>query len=260
MPAPQRFVEWMSTHEHVDRRFGHIYRYHSRSDAHSVALCNEIVKDLIQVCPVLRAQAERGEIVFGVNVHFTWPSTCKTKTLDLAAGLPSTPPPAFSLHQPTVRVELAEVLFSCEAKNVMTEHGKSQPRIYDELSSSHEIVHQGRPDAIATGITVVNIAKTFASPLRQTSRKSLHISRHKQPDVTARMIRHLRVLPIRVGVGQVGFDAYATIVVDCDNQGEVRLWTLPPAPQPSDPDHYDTFLQRISRLYAERFSVLPPRR
>ncbi len=249
----------MSTHEHVDRRLGHVYRYHPRSDGHSVALCNEIVKDLVQACPVLRAQAERGEIVFGVNVHFTWPSTRKSKTLDLAAGPPSTPPPAFSRYQPTVKVKLAEVLFSCEAKTVMTEHGKSQPRIYDELSSSHEIVHQGQPNAIATGITVVNIAKTFVSPLRQTSRKSLHISRHKQPDVTARMIQHLRGLPVREGVGQVGFDAYVTIVVDCDNQGEVKLWTSRPAPQPGDPDHYDTFLQRIGRLYAERFSILPHR-
>ena len=259
MSAPQRFVEWMSTHEHVDRRLGHVYRYHPRSDGHSVALCNEIVKDLVQACPVLRAQAERGEIVFGVNVHFTWPSTRKSKTLDLAAGPPSTPPPAFSLYQPTVKVKLAEVLFSCEAKTVMTEHGKSQPRIYDELSSSHEIVHQGQPTAIATGITVVNIAKTFISPLRQTSRKSLHISRHKQPDVTARMIQHLRGLPVREGVGQVGFDAYVTIVVDCDNQGEVKLWTSRPAPQPGDSDHYDTFLQQIGRLYAERFSILPHR-
>ena len=139
----------------------------------------------------------------------------------------------------------------------MTEHGKSQPRIYDELSSSHEIVHQGRPEAIATGITVVNIAKTFVSPLRQTSAKSVKISRHKQPAVTERMVQHLRGLPIREAVGQVGFDAYTTIVVDCDNQNDVRLWTAPPAPQPGEPDHYETFLHRISRLYAERFSVLP---
>ena len=206
---------------------------------------------------MLRAQATRGEIVFGINVNFRWPTTGKRKTLDLAIGTPAGPLPAASLRRPIAKGELAEVLISCEAKTVMTEHGKSQPRIYDELSSSHEIVHQGRPDAIATGITVVNIAQTFVSPLRQTSARSVHASRHKQPDVTARMIQHLRGLPIREAVGQVGFDAYTTIVVDCDNKGEVRLWTAPPAPQPGQPDHYDTFLERISRLYAERFSVLP---
>jgi hypothetical protein len=104
---------------------------------------------------------------------------------------------------------------------------------------------------------VVNIAHTFVSPLRQTSARTVHVSRHRQPDVAARMIQHLRGLPIREDIGHVGFDAYTTVVVDCDNQGEVRLWTAPPAPQAGEPDHYDTFLERISRLYAERFSALP---
>ncbi len=257
MLAPQKFVEWMSAHRHVDRRFHHVYRYHSRSDAHSIALCTEILTDLVQACPVLRSQAERGEIVYGVNVKFTWSSTRKTKTLDLAVGPPVKPPPSSSFGRTIAGGKLSDVLISCEAKTVMTEHGKSQPRIFDELSSSHEIVHQGRPDAIATGITVVNIAKTFVSPLRQTSAKSVKISRHKQPAVTERTVQHLRGLPIREAVGQVGFHAYTTIVVDCDNQNDVRLWTAPPAPQPGEPDHYETFLDRISRLYAERFSALP---
>ncbi len=257
MPAPDRFAQWMSAHQHVDRRLRHVYRYHPRSDAHSIALCSEILNDLVQACPVLRSQAERGEIVFGINVKFRWPSTGKRKTLDLALGPPTGPPAAASARKPIGEGDLADVLISCEAKTVMTEHGKSQPRIYDELSSSHEIVHQGRADAIATGITVVNIAETFVSPLRQTSRQKLHMTRHRQPEVTARMIQHLRGLPIREDIGHVGFDAYTTVVVDCDNQGEVRLWTAPPAPQPGEPDHYDTFLERISRLYAERFSALP---
>jgi hypothetical protein len=86
------------------------------------------------------------------------------------------------------------VLIACEAKTVMTEHGKSKPRVYDELSSSHEIVHQGRQDAIAAGITVVNIAKTFVSPLRQESGGGLHASEHKQPEAAGGMITHLRGL------------------------------------------------------------------
>lgn len=225
-----------------------------------MALCTEILRDLVGACPVLRYQAERGQVVYGINVKFRWPSTRKSKTLDLALGPPAGHAPDPALRIPIANSQLADVLVSCEAKTVMTEHGKSQPRIYDELSSSHEIVHQGRPDAIATGITVVNIAETFISSLRQTSRKKLHVSRHRQPRVAARMVQHLRGLPLRESAGQVGFDAYATIVVDCDNQGEVRLWTAPPAPQPGEPDHYETFLDRISRLYAERFSVLPASR
>jgi hypothetical protein len=144
------------------------------------------------------------------------------------------------------------VLISCEAKTVMTEHSKSQPRIFDELGSSHEIVHQGDREAIAAGVTVVNIASTFVSPLRQKSRK-LHVSQHKQPRAAERMIAHLRGLPIRDDIDGIGFDAYTTIVVDCDNQGPASLWTDPPAPQPCDRDHYETFMARLSAAYSSRF-------
>lgn len=100
MPAPDRFAQWMSAHEHVDQRLRHVYRYHPRSDAHSIALCTEILNDLVQVCPVLRSQAERGEIVFGINVKFRWPSTGKRKTLDLALGPAADLPPLHPLANP----------------------------------------------------------------------------------------------------------------------------------------------------------------
>ena len=70
----------------------------------------------------------------------------------------------------------------------MTEHSKSQPRIFDELGSSHEIVHQGDRQAIAAGITVVNIAATFISPLLE-EQDFLDIKR-KQPHAAERMIDH----------------------------------------------------------------------
>ena len=151
---------------------------------------------------------------------------------------------------------LSRLLIACEAKAAMTEHMKSQPRIFDELSSSHEIVHQGDQQTIAAGIVMVNIAPTFASPLRQKSKRSLHFSIHDQPGVAARMIEHLRGLQIRDDIGQVGFDAFCTFVVNCDNKAGCILHTGSPAPQPGDPDHYDTFMQRITRFYAERFGHL----
>ena len=138
----------------------------------------------------------------------------------------------------------------------MTEHGKSQPRVYDELGSSHEIVHQGRQEAIAAGITVVNIAPSFVSPLRQETSERLYISPHNQPRVAQRMIEHLRGLPIREQVGAIGFDAYCSLVVECDNQSDCTLCTAPPAPQSGDRDHYDTFMDRIARFYTERFFSL----
>lgn len=250
MDAPERFAAWMSAHEHIDPRFGHNYRYHSRSDAHSIALCGFVMNDLLGACPVLAEHARRGEIAYGINLSFQFPSG-KVKNLDLAIGTQTQIP--LDSGQPVHRVaELSSLRLAMEAKSVMTEHKKSQPRVFDELSSSHEIVHQGGQDTIAAGITVVNISDRFVSPLRQTG-FDLNWSFHKQPGVAASMVRHLRALPIRDRVGEVGFDAYATVVISCDNQSAASLWSLPPAPQPGERDYYGTFLARLSEAYSTRF-------
>lgn len=253
MSAPQQFAAWLTAHEHKDPKYGWVYHYHSRSDAHSIALCRLILEDLLLACPYLREQSFADWVVYGINARHVFPNG-KKKTLDLAIGTAKEIKQPERFAQTICAGNIDRVLISCEAKTVMTEHGKSQPRVFDELGSSHEIVHQGDREAIAAGVTVVNIATTFVSPLRQKSRK-LHVSRHKQPHAAERMVNHLRDLPIRDTIDGIGFDAYATIVVDCDNQGPAALWTDPPAPQLGDRDHYDTFIARLAHAYESRFKM-----
>ncbi len=136
----------------------------------------------------------------------------------------------------------------------MTEHSKSQPRVYDELSSSHEIIHQADAKALAAGVVVVNIAGEFVSPTRQVPGQSVSVTQHKQPHAAARMVAHLRGLPVRSTGEGVGFDAFAIIVVECDNVGPARLWTDSPAPQPGDPDHYASFVSRLSLALETRLA------
>ena len=253
MTAPQRFAEWLSAHEHKDPRYGWVYNYHSRSDAHSIALCTLILDDVLTACPVLTSQALRDQVVYGINAKHVFPNG-KKKTLDLAIGTTKAIKQTERFAQTIYPGQIDRVLVSCEAKTVMTEHGKSQPRVFDELGSSHEIVHQGDREAIAAGVTVVNIATTFVSPLRQKGGE-LYVSKHKQPHAAERMVRHLRGLPIRDSFDIAGFDAYATIVVNCDNQGQATLWTDPPAPQPGDRDYYEAFIIRIADAYTNRFKT-----
>lgn len=211
------------------------------------------MEDLIQACESLRSQAKGGQIAYGINLRHKWSTTAKQKTFDLAVGRPLIELSSRS-GEITKVTGLSDVFIACEAKSVMTEHSKSQPRVFDELSSSHEIVHKGSPNAIAAGITVVNIANTFVSPLRQRKGNPLYFSPHRQPRAAERMVNHLRGLPIRESVGQVGFDAYSTIVLDCNNQAGCDLWEVNPAPQPGDKDHYVVFIERIARFYEERFA------
>jgi len=63
----------------------------------------------------------------------------------LAIGVPARPPAPPEAKVPIARQrDLAEVLLACEFKAVMKEHQKAKPRVFDELNSSHRIVHDGR--------------------------------------------------------------------------------------------------------------------
>lgn len=251
--APARFAEWTGSNIANDKKHGrNVYRYHPRSDEHPKQICRMVLTDLLAACPALTADAAARHVVGGINVGYTF-SNGKTKNLDLAVGVPANPPEEPLGGAPILSGPLSELRISVEAKQCMTEHSKTKPRIFDELSSSHEIVHQGTPQAIAGGIVVVNIADRFASPLRQEATGPLSFTAHKQPKVTDSMVQHLRGLKTRETVNEVGFDAFATIVVNCDNVGGCLLHTEQPAPQLGDMDHYHTFVQRVSRAYQERW-------
>jgi hypothetical protein len=254
--APRRFADWMTNNQHVSERCGNTYRYHSRSDSHSKAISRFVLEDVLDASPLLLEHGKAGKLVYRVNLKYLWTKSNKEKTIDLAIGTPIGGQVELLLEEPISEGLIDRVLLSMEAKTCMTEHGKSQPRIYDELSSSHGIVHAGDDNAIAAGITVVNIADRFVSPLRQRLGQPLEWTQHKQPHAAERMVNHLRGLPIREALQGVGFDAYTTVVVSCDNQGPATLWTAAPAPQPGERDHYATFIERIARAYTERFAGL----
>jgi hypothetical protein len=244
--APERFATWMSGHTANDKKHGRkVFRYQPRSDEHSKMLCRMVLDDLLLVCPPMAAHVRTGQVVGLVNARHTF-ANGKTKNLDLAIGTPNT--------QPGVNNPINQLRVSIEAKQCMTEHSKTKPRLFDELSSSHQIVHFGDPAAIAAGIVVVNFAEKFASPLIQkTKRGPLIYKPHKQPGVTESMVRHLRGLQRRTQPTEVGFDAFATIIVSCDNVGPCIAVSSPPAPQPDELDHYETFLRQITAAYALRY-------
>lgn len=247
------FVNWLASNSQLSKTDGRRYNYLPRSSSHSLALCGFVLQDLVLRSEVIHEKAKQGRIAFGLNVDHTWPNG-KSKNLDLAIGIPEPVGLPLTPHGISQAEGFSRVLISCEAKNCMTEHGKSQPRLFDELSSSHEIVHQGDQQCIAAGIAVINIAPTFVSPLRQRMGTDLVITKHNQPAVTGSMIAHLRGLPIRNDVGQVGFDAFTQAVVSCNNQDGAELQTELPAPQPGEPDHFDTFMNRISLAFEQRFA------
>ena len=256
--APDALVAWMNSKFHYGREASRRYRYHPRSDRHSVALCRFVLSDVLRDCADLATHGRSGRVTAGLNHKVTAPGGRGSKHVDLAVGLPVGEQQGSFDKELGIRFGvIGRLLIGCEAKAVMTEHVKSKPRVFDELSSSHEIVHRMWPGAIACGIVVVNSSKEFVSPTRQKSRRKLTVTQHRQPQATASMIEHLRKLPVRQSEREVGFDALGVIVLDFRNDASaVRLVEDEPAPQRGDPLHYESLLERIVTLYRSGFSDL----
>lgn len=253
--------------------------YHSRSDRHSKVLCWAVLFDLLTTSSILRGHAEAGEIGFGINYDIVDFEQNKRKALDLVICDPGLAP-----RRSRTFAELAEeygivlnaeeqrelealppleergvgsVRIAFEAKACMTAHSRSLPRLYDELNSSHQVVHGASSSALAVGLVMVNRAETFLSPdsnahLQHGTGRAI-ISRHRQPHDAEIVVKRMTELPRRSRASREGFDGLGILVVDCDNQGSpVQLWTRPPAPGPENPLHYDAMIQRVVGEYKYR--------
>ncbi len=224
--------------------------YHPRSDKHSNSLAHAVVQDLMDYCPVIRAKAASGEIVYDLNVTLT--AGTSEWNSDLVLGPPSLGPamvPAGSDQVTRATPSLIEI--AIEFKSVMTEHRKAVKNRKRDLEAHHEHVHNYRQDAIAAGILVINAAKTFRSPLRP------EITIHRNPEaLVTHCLNELRAVAVRGGSRGYGLDAKCGIVVDCDNVllDKCDFVVGSPAPLVGDPLHYDAFIRTVCECYSKRSS------
>ena len=157
------------------------------------------------------------------------------------------------------RGPVGSVLMALEAKACMTAHQRALPRLYDELNSSHTTVHGASDQAIAAGFAMINIAPRYLSPdLNKKNRASNPVwSIHNQPRDATITVDKVHQLPKRSKPGDVGYDAFAIVVVDCANDGTpIELVSTPPAPRPGEIFYYASMLDRLSHIYATRFKDL----
>lgn len=280
MFGPSILVRSISARSKSDEN-GNVWQYHPRSDHHSKVACWGIVLDLLVACPLLRRHVGEGKVFFGINHQMRDFVHNKSKDLDLVICTPSS---GKSIARPRSLQSMVEqygivltteerhslselpniteapvggVLIALEAKACMTAHQKALPRLHDELNSSHQIVHGASEQAIAVGLAMVNIATRFLSPIPNKHMKIVGASwtEHDQPKAAGLAAKMLYDLPRRSKVADTGFDAFATVVIDCTNDGgPVTLLEAPPAPTPLDGHHYATMIDRLAHAYATRFT------
>lgn len=260
---------------------GGLWQYHSRSDLHSKVACCGVFLDLMATSALLREHVRDGKVVVGVNHPMLDFVNNKKKNLDLVLARPGTDPnPGRARPMPELFAQWAvdldraqrelfaslpvasegpvgSVLVAMEAKACMTEHSKAGPRLYDELNSSHGIVHASSANALAVGFVMINAAETFVSPDRNRRLRpgeARESTAHKQPHAVEAALLSVGQLPRRSDASARGYDGLGIVVVDAPNDGTpVRLVTGEPAPQPGDNLHYDSMLRRVAGEYDSTF-------
>ena len=251
MDGPEVFVRHLAEHQ-----------YHPRSDAHSNAICNAILTDLLAHCQPFADKARRGEVVATLN--HTVKVNYQDWNIDLAIG-----PPPGSPEPPTtgpIRFGVpATIEIGLEAKAVMTEHGKARRNRLRDLQAFHQYAHAYNPKTIAVGTVAINVSAIFWSPLRPAGDITYH---DNIATLGPKTVEVFRGLPLRHTPEEgPGLEAACVVVIKHDNLAKnptpplgaptahaATLVLQAPAPQVGDPLHYATMIQRICTAYRARWS------
>lgn len=226
--------------------------YHPRSNAHSDALSRAILIDLMQNCPKIAADAKADRLAYKMNHDILFGRV--TWNTDVAIG----PPGPEGIPKGAKRIAgIAEavpvvVRMAIEHKAIMTEHGKARLNRQRDLEAHHAHVHDNDERAIAAGIFIINASPTFRSPLRAEG----VMTEHADPvSLVTMCINALQGVTMSRRVGEPGLDAKCALVVNLDNihLDAAVYMEKPPAPQPGEPLHWDSFIARLCDLYTRRF-------
>jgi hypothetical protein len=224
----------------------------------------------MQHSALLRQHVEVGKVVFGLDHKMHDYAANRSKNLDLVIARPhgdgwskkraprrfSELPALNDMHlEDAQRRRLADipdpvegavgaVHLALEAKACMTAFAKSYPRLYDELNSSHAVIHGASNRALAVGLAIVNVADEFISPVGGRNR-------HTQPKDALGAMAKIEQLPRRSGDEGTGYDGLGIVLLDLENDGSpVKLAARPAVPTNYQ---YDRMILRIANEYDVRF-------
>lgn len=279
MFGPHILAEYLEQPSEPDR-YGNRWQYNSQSDRHSKVGCWGVAFDLLSHSELLRRHAREGKIVLGVNHTMRDFGTQRKKKLDLVIARPAGPggdivrtfaslADSYGIHLgpaqqevfdslPEVRISnVGAVLVALEAKASMTAHQKALPRLYDELNSSHQIVHGASNQALAIAYVQINSASAFASSVSNRfsiAERGPVLNKHNQPKSVLEVLAKIAELPRRSGTDGNGFDGIGVTVLELENVGgAVRLVDEPPAPLSGESFHYGDMIVRMANEYDSRF-------
>lgn len=270
MEGPKILAQTLTVPAATRTKKSAMWQYHSRGARHSIASCWGILFDLLANSSLLQQHVEDGKVVFGLDHEMQDFAASRAKNLDLVIARPNESgwttkraPRKFSelpdlfdlvltgdqreqmaaLPDP-IEGAVGAVHLAVESKACMTAFSKSYPRFYDELNSSHAVIHGASNRALAVGLAIINTADEFVSPVGERNR-------HNQPADALGAIAKVEQLPRRSGDEGVGYDGLGIVLVDLVNDGSPVV--LPGEPEVPVNYEYDRMILRIAHEYDVRF-------
>jgi hypothetical protein len=224
LSAPQAYVDWTNTH----------LGFNPRSQTNSNALSDFVVADLRQSCPEIDAALQSKELYLVRNPGVM--TKVAERSIDLV------------LRESTTK----SVCISVEHKTIMTAHGKARKNRYGDIIAYCNHMHNHRKECIAGAIIIVNTSPVYSNP--DAFAKDLVRPKFKMDRVVADTVRIFGQIPLREFPEEPNDqpEALAVIVMHYDG---VSPATLVDYFEEENQIRYERFVQRIARLYVQRFSL-----
>jgi hypothetical protein len=234
LAAPDDYIAWINQHP----------GFNPRAQQSSNALSSFVLADLRRASPAIDSAlaSERLKDKQNAEVH----TKVVNRNVDLVLQVEDQGPAPL-------------VLVSIENKTIMTAHGKARKNRFGDLIAYSNHMHNHRRDCIAAGVVVINRSPVYENP--DPFAKGLRRPKFDMPKVVADTVRLFTTLPLRTDKNEASDqpEAIAIILLDYDGAGQATLVNEPPAPQPQDTVFYTRFIERIAKLYDERFTRLSQR-
>lgn len=170
------------------------------------------------------------------------------------------------VQNPGVRTKVAErsidlvlhegaaklVCVSVEHKSIMTAHGRARKNRYGDIIAYCNHMHNHRKECIAGAIIIVNRSPLYENP--NGFARGLVRPKFKMDKVVADTVRIFTQIPLRELPDEPNDqpEALTVIVMNYDGANPARLEDYLPE---ESQIRYDAFIERIVRLYSERFSL-----
>lgn len=246
--APERYVAWINQH----------VGFNPRGQSHSDELTRSIFLDVRERCAALAQHFEAHQLDLRLNVGI------EGKRNTSRGGRHEAVDEDESEVDPNIDgVVLSSGLWSprqmtpitLENKTIMTAHGKAKTNRYNDARAYASHVHNSSPSTVAAFTIVINTGLAYRNPDGfSRNAKSSGVNPRAAAQATVDLFTG-RMRLREAGNDPAGWcEAVLVLTIEYDGVNPTaRLVTEPPAPPEGSPFTYDSFLDRICRLYAERF-------